>query len=491
LAIRSRVGLGAFAPLVLIAAVVVAAVGSGVGSRASNGNGAAASSNDGSIAVAYRLVHPAGTRVTAAELDATKAVLERRLASLGALSTQVKETIQETSTGNSLITDQIWVYADGFTDLAKFRRVIGPTGRLDFVLLPPDIYGTAGAAGPKPAPNPGDTIDPTLPAQVNGSEVAAAVDPAGSGWVVDFAFTDPSAKEFETWTGQHVNDFFAIVLDGKVLSAPYIESQITGGRGVISGDLTADNARELAALLKSGPLPFPLEEESVQFDPGSGMASIVGPQRTPSPLIATSGRTIGDPNAPVTVDVWLDYQCPSCASFYGTVLPQLISAEVSPGKARIAFHDLIVIDGNVGGTESLDTANATRCAADQGEFAMYQAWLMANPGQEASVAHAKSRLKAIAAAAGLGNSAFDTCVTNGTHNAEVLAESASAAASSLSGTPSVLVGGALTFSNSYDDIKAAIDATAARPGTSPAPTPIVVFVTPSSAESPGTASPST
>ena len=225
-------------------------------------------------------------------------------------------------------------------------------------------------------PSPGDPIDPSLPAQFTGADldlgaIGAAVDGSipGNVWVVNFAFTEAAAGQFETWSGQHVNDFFAIVLDGKVLSVPYIKTQITGGRGMISGDYTAERAQELAAVLQSGWLPFPLREVSLSGDAGAGVTAIASPATTIPPEIVTSGRTIGDPNAPVTLDVWLDYQCPGCRVFYQESLPVLISTYVEPGKLRIVNHDLLVIDSNVGGHESLDAANAARCAADQGKFA--------------------------------------------------------------------------------------------------------------------------
>ena len=79
---------------------------------------------------------------------------------------------------------------------------------------------------------------------------------------MNFAFAGSAATDFSTWTGQHVNDYFAIVLDGVVQSAPYIKSQITGGQGQISGSFTAASAKQLATILSYGALPYPVAEES-------------------------------------------------------------------------------------------------------------------------------------------------------------------------------------------------------------------------------------
>jgi preprotein translocase subunit SecD len=300
--VRSRVGVGSFAALTLVAAVVVVAVGLGLGGRASSGsgpagspgNGSSGSPANGSVFVSYQLIHPAGTQVTSAELDATKAVLIKRAASLGATSYSVNEAPP----------DGITVTVEGVADTTNVRAMLGQTGRLEFVLLPPETYGTAETPGTKPVPSSGDSIDPSLPAQFTGADldlgaISAAVDTntGGSAWLVGFAFKDAAAGQFETWSGLHVNDFFAIVLDGKVLSAPYIKSQITGGKGQIGGDFTAEQARGLATVLQSGWLPFPLSEVSAQVDPGA-QPSVIPPSGAPIPEQST-------PASPTVVPIYV------------------------------------------------------------------------------------------------------------------------------------------------------------------------------------------
>jgi protein-export membrane protein SecD len=73
-------------------------------------------------------------------------------------------------------------------------------------------------------------------------------------------------------TRDHVGELLAIVLDGKVISAPRIREPILGGSGVISGSFTTQSANELAVLLRAGALPAPLqivEERSVGPDLGA------------------------------------------------------------------------------------------------------------------------------------------------------------------------------------------------------------------------------
>lgn len=77
--------------------------------------------------------------------------------------------------------------------------------------------------------------------------------------VVTTVFDSTGARKFAKLTTEHVNERFAIVLDGKVLSAPNIREPIPGGRGQISGGFTLQGAKDLAVLLRSGALPAPLQ----------------------------------------------------------------------------------------------------------------------------------------------------------------------------------------------------------------------------------------
>ena len=90
--------------------------------------------------------------------------------------------------------------------------------------------------------------------------------------VVTTVFDATGARKFARLTTEHVNERFAIVLDGKVLSAPNIREPIPGGRGQISGGFTLQGAKDLAVLLRSGALPAPLtviEERTV----GAGLGA--------------------------------------------------------------------------------------------------------------------------------------------------------------------------------------------------------------------------
>jgi preprotein translocase subunit SecD len=71
-------------------------------------------------------------------------------------------------------------------------------------------------------------------------------------------FTPEAAAKFAKITGENVNKRLAIILDGKVYSAPVIKSRIAGGHGIIEGNFEMDEAQKLAIVLRSGSLPAPL-----------------------------------------------------------------------------------------------------------------------------------------------------------------------------------------------------------------------------------------
>ncbi|MFI2201303.1 protein translocase subunit SecD [Streptomyces sp. NPDC020192] len=110
------------------------------------------------------------------------------------------------------------------------------------------------------------------PVAVDGTEVKkaqAVFDTQGaSGWQVQMTFTSSGSKKFANVTGelaknQQPQNEFAIVLDGDVVSSPYVQSAITGGQAEISGSFTQQDAQSLANMLSYGALPLSFQEQSV------------------------------------------------------------------------------------------------------------------------------------------------------------------------------------------------------------------------------------
>ena len=461
---------GAFSFGGVIAVLLVAVVvGAGLGHQGPFAGGAYTpppSPTMPPITIVLELQAPNGRQPTAEELDTTATIMTDRVNATGAgrvvVTTRPPNRISVSVLGG---------------DPQTLERLLGTIGKLEFVLLPPSVYGTADTPGTSAVPADGDMIAAGLTAQFDGSQLdpskVAARNDATQGWVVDFAFNGTAAADFATWSSRNVGNFLAVVLDGKVVEVPIIAAPMTDGTGVLSGSMTAQSANELATILKYGSLPFPVRIVSSDEAPDASGQTFPAVTSLPGPVlpsattpgdIPSSGRTLGNSNAPVTMDVWSDYQCPECRTLALQVLPRIIDSYVRQGQVKIVFHDLIHMDGN-GSHESEDAANAARCAADQGKFAAYQDWLWANQLPANSGGFSLERLVNISVPAGLDTTTFQACVQQGSHLAEVRAEALIGAA--MNSVPTVDVNSRFAGSTDYDELVAAVKATLA--GASPSP----------------------
>jgi preprotein translocase subunit SecD len=119
-------------------------------------------------------------------------------------------------------------------------------------------------------------VDPIYtmgPVQITGADftkAAAQYVPAGTsqtttpGWRVTFNLNKGGSKKFADITTKLIGERLAIVLDGTVQSAPTVQSAITGGQGEITGNFSAQEAKNLAVVLNSGALPVELARLNVQ-----------------------------------------------------------------------------------------------------------------------------------------------------------------------------------------------------------------------------------
>ena len=190
-------------------------------------------------------------------------IVRRRIDETGVVDPQI------TQQGNSRIVVQL----PGIGDPNRIKELLGKTAHMTFQLVDE-------TANPNAPPPPGEDVlqmqdSPNQKVvvrkrvDVDGGDLTdarAGTNPQTGEWVVNFTFNSIGARRFGDVTRANVNHRFAIVLDGKVISAPVIREPITGGRGQISGNFSAASANDLSVLLRAGALPAPLtvvEERSV------------------------------------------------------------------------------------------------------------------------------------------------------------------------------------------------------------------------------------
>jgi protein-disulfide isomerase len=187
----------------------------------------------------------------------------------------------------------------------------------------------------------------------------------------------------------------------------------------------------LGALLVAFFLIYP------QLKPVTGIQAV-----TPEPRPSVNRNTTGDPNAPVKLTEFSDYQCPYCRDFWKDTEGQIINSYVASGKVQfIARSAGNWVSGNIGGggVESQDSAMAAYCAADQNRFwDMYDALFGNVLGEEAG-SFTPRRLQAIAQNIGLDMNAFNSCYSNNKYANDVNQDFLDAKAAGITGTPFFLI----------------------------------------------------
>ena len=165
---------------------------------------------------------------------------------MGIIKDIVERRVNTTGVSEPVVTtqgkDRVVVELPGVTDPEAVRKLVGTTGRLDFVPL-----GTTQATQDQ-------TLDPkTFPPLFSGDQVSSATvgtDQNGRP-AVNFVLKDTGKNLFANYTKDHIGQYFAITLDGSVISAPVINDSIpTGNVQITGGGLGGFSAKEATNLVR-------------------------------------------------------------------------------------------------------------------------------------------------------------------------------------------------------------------------------------------------
>ncbi len=220
---------------------------------------------------------PASQTIDPKDMNVAVQIVDNRVNGLG-----VSEAIVQPAGSNRIV-----VELPGETDPEKALATIKQTGLLEFVdmssLSTEQAYAletkkvntdwVPGISQPSqniiPSPSPTNTITSTVPISLGPTfhTVMTGADlknvyvnsNAGGNPTVSFELNSEGAQIFKDFTSTHVGKVLGIVLDKEVISAPRINTAITGGEGAIEGNFTLDSANALALQLKYGSLPIPLK----------------------------------------------------------------------------------------------------------------------------------------------------------------------------------------------------------------------------------------
>jgi protein-disulfide isomerase len=173
------------------------------------------------------------------------------------------------------------------------------------------------------------------------------------------------------------------------------------------------------------------------------------------PAGLADGKALGSPGAPVTVEIWADFQCPFCGRLAREVEPRLVTDFVEKGIVRLVAHDFAFLGSSHTPDESLAAATAARCAALQGHYWEYANFLFWNQDGENKGAFREERLLAMADAVGLDRASFESCLKDASVRRGVQQETVDGAAQGITSTPTVFVNGQV-IRPTYDQLAAAI-----------------------------------
>ena len=120
---------------------------------------------------------------------------------------------------------------------------------------------------------------------------------------------------------------------------------------------------------------------------------------------------LGDENAPLTLIEFGDYQCTYCKKFFRETVESILINYVETGKVKMLFKDFIVVDGAVGGNDSMNAANAAHCANDQGMFWQFHSTLYNNWAGEGTGWVSSEQLNKFASTLELDMDEFSNCVS--------------------------------------------------------------------------------
>jgi preprotein translocase subunit SecD len=282
-------------------------------------------------------------------VDTSVQVIESRINQLGT----VEPSIQRQGV------DRVLVQVPGLNNPQRLIDLVGQTGQLTFRLvdeqvnpeqalkgqLPPDdeiVYGSEKEGG-----HPYVLEKRVMVSGEDLTDAQPAFDSQRSGEpIVRFSFNNRGAARFGQVTSENVGRRFAIVLDNKVMSAPVIQTPITGGQGQISGRFTVEQTVDLAVILRSGALPArltPIEQRTVGAGLGQDsieqgkIASFVGAALVVIFMVVTYGLFGLFANVAVLVNV---------AMIFGVL--SLLSATLTlPGICGVVLTVGIAVDSNV------------------------------------------------------------------------------------------------------------------------------------------------
>jgi protein-disulfide isomerase len=181
------------------------------------------------------------------------------------------------------------------------------------------------------------------------------------------------------------------------------------------------------------------------------------------PPVKAVGYTMGNPNAPVEIIEFADFECPGCGQFAMVTEPDVRKNLIETGQAKFRFLDFPVNSSHV---NSLTASLAAGCAHDQGKFWEMHDLIFQTQGEWSTPYTDNPRrvMNRLAGQLGLNEQQYTQCMDSKKYQASVKANAEEAQRVGAGSTPSFLIGGKIYAGATYDDIKRAVDEARAKVG---------------------------
>ncbi|MDX1688476.1 MAG: thioredoxin domain-containing protein [Candidatus Promineifilaceae bacterium] len=194
-----------------------------------------------------------------------------------------------------------------------------------------------------------------------------------------------------------------------------------------------------------GTQPFELFEYAVSLAQEGRLAEAYAPQPTPEPAPSEpvdvpvgDAPSIGEPDAPVTIVEYTDYQCPYCSRHFQQTYPQIVENYVETGVVRYVFKDFPLTSIH---PQAVEAAEAARCARDQGAFIEMHDMLFERQEAWAGNGNATEIFTGFAEELGLDGDAFTRCLESGEYEEAVMADLEEGTGLGVRGTPTFFING--------------------------------------------------
>ena len=159
----------------------------------------------------------------------------------------------------------------------------------------------------------------------------------------------------------------------------------------------------------------------------------------PVKISADDDPVIGNPDAPITIIEFSDFQCPFCARFHVQTLPLLLEQYIDQGKVKLVFRDFPIQSIH---PNALPASVAAECANEQGQCKPMHDMLFDNQKQWSNqeTVNALSMFSQYATEIGLDQENFDSCLTSGKYIEEIRNDLDDGRSYDVTGTPGFFIG---------------------------------------------------